>query len=398
MGSWSLIEFHHGAHAMPRLLIINNIPTPYRTFMYNTLYDVGKHYDFDVTVAFQARRETRRVWKPEDFQMHFPHRFSRGVRGRPNEFFTRSTLNLDLLWTIRTHKYDYITIAPSMSVANWISAVLPTRKAKKLMWIEVNRLALKNDYWPVRMFRRALYRGFDGTVCPGKRAFECVCYIRPAMAKKPVVYLPNLADTGAFTQKVGVYRADREALRAELGVGKDMLMMLGIGIAPCKGWHLALPAIAEVPGDFRLFLLGDDPGRRDLEDIARKLKVEGRVRFLGNVSENGVLRHLAAADWFLHAATWDCSPLACVEAVCAGLPMAVSRQTGNAPEVLEEGLNGLTFDPCDHDEFVTAIREMIALPESQRESFGRESERIAGEKFDPVACARRFFVALSEIQ
>lgn len=41
---------------MKELLIINNIPTPYRTFMFNRMAEVGQSCDFEVEVAYQAHR------------------------------------------------------------------------------------------------------------------------------------------------------------------------------------------------------------------------------------------------------------------------------------------------------------------------------------------------------
>ena len=67
---------------MQRLLTVNNVPTPYRTFMFNLMHAKGLERDIEFSVAFRRRREAHRSWKPEDFDMRFPSFISTGLRGR----------------------------------------------------------------------------------------------------------------------------------------------------------------------------------------------------------------------------------------------------------------------------------------------------------------------------
>ena len=49
---------------MQRLLTVNNVPTPYRTFMFNLMHAKGLERDIEFSVAFRGRREAHRSWKP----------------------------------------------------------------------------------------------------------------------------------------------------------------------------------------------------------------------------------------------------------------------------------------------------------------------------------------------
>jgi glycosyltransferase involved in cell wall biosynthesis len=141
-------------------------------------------------------------------------------------------------------------------------------------------------------------------------------------------------------------------------------------------------------------LLGDGPLRaRWLERIA-ELDIGDRIRLPGHADSSEVTRHLCAADWFIHTALRDPSPLVIVEATVAGLPMAVSIQTGNGPEAVAEGKNGFTFDPMDTASLTDAVRRIVTSSPAERDRMARESERVAGQRFDPDVIIDRFYQGL----
>jgi glycosyltransferase involved in cell wall biosynthesis len=386
---------------MKKLLIVNNIPTPYRTFMYNTLYNKGKEYDVDVHVAFQARREARRPWKPEDFNMRFPHFISNGVfkkRSKAKEFFNRSTLNLDILSQIKSGEYDYILMPPSMSVNNWIASVLPAGKSLKLLYSEANRTSLNLDYLPVRIFRRLLYSQFDASICPGHRAFELIGYIAPSMKAKPVIWLPNIIDSSLFITDARTLRNNKEKIRTQLNLPNNQLIIIGVGTVKSKGSHLVLNAAASIPGNYKILFLGDSPQTTELEKQIKNLKLEEKISLTGQKPEDEVVKYLAAADWFIHPALHDPSPLACIEAVSAGLPMAVSKQTGNAPETVEENINGFTFDPTNPQEMKDCLRRILDAPVEECKKMESASRELADKRFDPNKVSSAFFEGILKIK
>ncbi len=66
------------------------------------------------------------------------------------------------------------------------------------------------------------------------------------------------------------------------------------------------------------------------------------------------------------------------EALASGLPAVVSERCGCAPELIQNGRNGFTFNPFDVDELAELLFEM-ASPASDRAAMGRESGRIISE-------------------
>ncbi|MBI5863997.1 MAG: glycosyltransferase [Planctomycetes bacterium] len=383
---------------MRKLLIINNIPTPYRTYMFHKLYDVGREHGVETTIAFQAEREARRVWKAEDFALRTPHFYSSGLRfwsKRPRKFFTYPTVNIDILRRVMSGAYDWILYAPLNSMNGWFVSWLPAGRSKKVVWSESNLHSTRYMSGFARAFKRFLLAPCHVLACPGERALEYVYTLRPKARALPVIHLPNLVDTALFEQRVGQLRSQRDAIRRELDFDADQQLILGVGrMVDYKGFGQVLEAAAQVDGNYRLMFLGEGERLDSWRERVRALKLERRVTFAGQQPEAEVVRRLAAADWFIHPALEDPSPLVTIEAATAGLPLAVANQTGNAPETVEPGQSGFRFDASCIGDVAETLRKMVSMPIQQRLQFGARSRELAQERFSPDLVSNRFFAEL----
>ncbi|HVU79690.1 MAG TPA: glycosyltransferase [Gaiellaceae bacterium] len=119
-----------------------------------------------------------------------------------------------------------------------------------------------------------------------------------------------------------------------------------------------LDALAQVDGA-ELELVGDGPERAGLEEQARRLNLDGRVRFVGALPRDGVLRHLAGARAAVLSSAWENLPHAAVEALAVGTPV-VSTAVGGVPEVVRDGENGLLVPPRDPAALAGALRRVLA--------------------------------------
>ncbi len=143
-----------------------------------------------------------------------------------------------------------------------------------------------------------------------------------------------------------------------------------------------------------LVLCGAGEEEESLRKQAKETGLEG-VHFTGFVQQDEVARWMAGAGAFVHAALQEQWGLVVNEAMACGLPILLSRVCGCAPELLEEGRNGWTFDPTRAD----ALSERMSylaheISDERRASLGLASrEIIAGwtpEKFGEglLECAR----------
>jgi glycosyltransferase involved in cell wall biosynthesis len=117
-----------------------------------------------------------------------------------------------------------------------------------------------------------------------------------------------------------------------------------------KGQHHLIQAIKRLTDDgvdVTLSLVGTGDGLKANQALARELRVQERVHFLGYVPREEIAEHYAAAHVFVLPSYNEGMSLATLEAMAAGLPVIVTRD-GTA-ELVDEGVNGLTFDWADVD-------------------------------------------------
>ncbi len=114
--------------------------------------------------------------------------------------------------------------------------------------------------------------------------------------------------------------------------------------------------IKEYP-DFRLKLVGDGAERPHLEALARDLKLEQNVEFLGE--RNDIPELLRKAGFFVSSSTTEGISLTILEAMAVGLPVVTTSVGGN-PEIVVEGGTGRLVSPRSPDELALAMRQMLA--------------------------------------
>lgn len=149
----------------------------------------------------------------------------------------------------------------------------------------------------------------------------------------------------------------REELRAELGLEGDSLAFAGrLGIQ--KSLETAFKALAAVPGA-TLAIAGEGPERDRLEQRARELGLDGRVRFLGALPRDRVLRLFRAADASLLPSSWENFPHTVVEALAVGTPV-IATAVGGVPEVVHDGENGLLVPAGDAQALGEAITRFFS--------------------------------------
>lgn len=157
---------------------------------------------------------------------------------------------------------------------------------------------------------------------------------------------------------------------------------------------------------------------RALDDLAARRPL--RVRFLGHVppGEYGAeFRALVAArPWCEHggfadrdalAAEFarasvlalpsleDNCPMAVLEAMAAGVPVAAAR-VGGVPDLVEEGATGVFCDPLDARSMAGAIESLLADP-ARSERMGAAGREQALRRFAPRVVAERHIAIYREV-
>jgi glycosyltransferase involved in cell wall biosynthesis len=154
-----------------------------------------------------------------------------------------------------------------------------------------------------------------------------------------------------------------------------------------KGQHHLIEAVRRLTlmgVDVTLDLVGTGDAQPAYEAQVRAAGLAERVRFVGYVPREQIAEHYSAGHVFLLPSYNEGMSVATLEALAAGLPAVVSR-TGGTAELVEEGVNGLTFEWADVDR-LTAHLKLLAGDRALARRMGAASrKRAAGFSWDAAA-------------
>ncbi len=158
---------------------------------------------------------------------------------------------------------------------------------------------------------------------------------------------------------------DRAAVRHELGVGPDDLVLLLLGtVCERKGQHDLAQALALLPGAVatrtRTFFVGDRESeyQRTLHTMIGKLSDERRARVTIVPETGDVARYFIAADVFVCTSRVESYPRVILEAMAWGLPIVTTPVFGIREQV-REGVNGLFYAAGDVEALAAAITRLV---------------------------------------
>jgi len=153
----------------------------------------------------------------------------------------------------------------------------------------------------------------------------------------------------------------REAVRAALGLGPDSIVIGGVGrLAPEKRFDLLVEALAALVPEqphLNLLIAGEGPSKSDIEALARRLGVEGRVHLLGQRADVTDLHH--AFDLFVQSSSYEGTPNVVLEAMAMETPL-VATNAGGTAQLVRAGVDGLIVPMNRGDAIVGAVRACLA--------------------------------------
>jgi glycosyltransferase involved in cell wall biosynthesis len=183
---------------------------------------------------------------------------------------------------------------------------------------------------------------------------------------------------------------DRETAKRRLGLtGRFVLGFVGF----MRDWH-GLERVLhfirdQTRPDLHALFVGDGPDRARLERIAAEIGLSARLTITGVVDRDTVPATIAAFDIALQPAVVEyASPLKLFEYLYVGLPI-VAPNMPNIREVLNDGDNGLLFDPAAESSFHAALTRLLADEDLRRRLAARAAETVRLRDLTWAGNARR---------
>lgn len=149
----------------------------------------------------------------------------------------------------------------------------------------------------------------------------------------------------------------------------------------------AVPLVVERFSNVKFLVKGTGPLEASIRRLAKRLKIDDVVRFVGPVRYREVPRYLAAADIYVSTSFTDSTSVSLLEAMACALPVVTTDIAGNR-EWIRNGFNGLLYPSSDHRSLAERIVELIEDQELRRQ-FGTKSRRIVVERASWDKCVSR---------
>ena len=366
------------------LVVLTNIPTPYRTAFFDALAEEAARAGKRFHVLYCAKTEPGRHWPYDPSKMRHAHTVLRGFHRSLTGIHAH--LNPGVLAELNLLKPDTLLVAGSWNTPTMLIAGLNiySPHPRRFFWSEGHADAALHKGGLIAWVRRRVYRTFDGFAVPNAKSAEWA--LEQAGSPRPIVTLPTAIDAKFFARPSAGARAEsRHALGLE-GEGRLLVQVSALsqrkGVVDLAEKFLALPE-AERRGA-KLLFVGDGELRGALDALAAKSA--GAIRMLGQLPPEEVRRVLWAADAFILNTRLDPNPLSAIEAAAAGLPIVMSAAAGNVREVVEVPNAGFVIrDPADASE---ALRSVLAASDVELAAMGERAAQVARTQFDAVAVAR----------
>ncbi|MEM7580799.1 MAG: glycosyltransferase family 4 protein [Cyanobacteria bacterium P01_A01_bin.80] len=208
-------------------------------------------------------------------------------------------------------------------------------------------------------------------------------------SKKAIIEAGGKADkveivyNGFDPQKYISSETETQRIRKKLELEDKFIVGHFSRLAPWKGQHILIEALAKCPPEVAVILVGDALfGEQDyvkqLHQQIDKLQLQNRIKFLG--FRNDIPLLMSACNLVAHTST---SPepfgRVIVEAMLSGTPV-VAAAAGGAVELVESGINGFLATPGNPQE-LTEIIKTCFQNKQKADTIAQEAQNSASQRF-----------------
>ncbi len=180
--------------------------------------------------------------------------------------------------------------------------------------------------------------------------------VRFGLNRDRVVTLYNGVDSQRFHPSKDADASAR--LRAQFGISASAptVMFVGNGFGR-KGLRFLMRAMAKLPFETQLMVVGNDHALARYRDFARRLKIAPRVHFAG--PRKDVEQFFAAADVFAMPSLFEPFGNVVMEAMASGLPALTTAQSGVSELMPEEMERYVVTDPTNPSEIAVRLADLL---------------------------------------
>ena len=202
--------------------------------------------------------------------------------------------------------------------------------------------------------------------------------LKTGCSSKRLIYIANGVDVKRFNPNM-----DDSIIKKKHNIVNRQVIFSLRWHEPKNGIEYLIKAvpfvIREIPN--AIFIIGGSGIlRKHHEKLAKKLRVNQHVLFVGHIPAEELSLYYAACDVFVIPSIVEAFGLVTVEAMACGKPV-VGTNVGGIPDTIEDGVNGFLVEPRNPREIADKIVTLLQDPELRIE-MGVKGAQIAETKFN----------------
>lgn len=331
-----------------KVLIITNIPTPYRCAFFSELNRKLQQKNHDLHVIFASENENNRDWDPKSFEYDFEYTVLKNFTIKL--FNTYFHINFNFIHLIRNFKPSHTIIAGSwnMPIVMFLTTFYSKLLKIKLFWSESHILSVRNTSLPVDLLRKFFYKKFNYFLVPNNLSGNFVykyftnakLFILPNTVNQKIFKLNN--STPIQFSKLYTY------LDNKINVVQVSQLEDRKGVIDLINSFTILPP--DIQNKFNLIIVGNGSLKSKIHNLIQNKNNIHLINYL-NQTELSYLYNIS--DFFVLSSFKDPNPLSPIEAVFSGKISFISKFLGNSNELIPDSLKDkLIFDPSIHFEHI----------------------------------------------
>jgi len=147
-----------------------------------------------------------------------------------------------------------------------------------------------------------------------------------------------------------------------------------------KGLSTLVEAMKTVRAS-KLLIIGEGELKNSLEGYTSQKSISD-IKFLGHLSSERLKSVVRSSRFVVLPSEWyENCPASILEAFALGKPV-IGSNIGGIPELIEDGVDGLLFEPGNSEELSEKIAYLISRPQL-REQMGKNARKKVEEKYNP---------------
>lgn len=378
------------------LLVLTNIPTPYRTNFFNALAGHMRAQGDRLFVAYCARSEWHRQWEFVPGENRYDYVFLPGWSRRVGMLTFH--FNPAVLKLLRSVRPDWVLAAGSWNMPTGMLALMHSRIVKRpiIFWTEGHEGGVRHHGGVIPYIRRFVVRRYTGYAVPNSRSQRFVA----GMARKSAAFLPlpNTVNDAFFTPRSDEARARARTvnnIRPE-----DCLVAQVSHLEHHKGVPELCDAFGTVAArnpNLRLALIGSGNLTEALKQRHAAWMRSGSLIITGPLPAEAVRSWLYAADCFVLASRRDNNPLSAIEAALCGVPLILSRFVGNIAELLGTNEGDWTIREITAEGIAKPLVHLATRSREEIQLHGAAGCERARAIFRTPLVASNFYAALTAL-